>query len=209
MHWRENHCNGTQAGNVCPLRDGSQKKCAPSRSAVSRGRWLLFLPTKDPIMPRHTQLYLHAFFDTMPKEQGQGCSSFLKRLKHTACPPNFLPFPKVWPNQRCVTNILPTLNEQEPTKSQRSLEHSPHCVACVGKMFIKCSYLFGAPPCDSRLTNKTTALREAIRLYTSLLQEKAPHPPCFWHLLAIDHHHLIVREKAAHTVNCTPCQGHV
>ena len=84
-------------------------------------------------------------------------------------------FSKVWPDQHCVTNILPTLNKQEPTKSRRSLEHSPHCVACVGKMFIKCSYLFGAPPCDSRLTNKATALRGAIRLYTLLITGKSAH----------------------------------
>ena len=109
-----------------------------------------------------------------PKSVRQGCSSFLKRLT-----PNFLPFPKVWPDQRCVSNILPTLNEQEPTKSRRSLDHSPHCVACVGKMFIKCSYLFGAPPCDSRLTNKATALRGAIRLYTLLITGKSAPPTLF------------------------------
>ena len=88
-------------------------------------------------------------------------------------------FPKAWPDQRCVSNILPTLNEQEATKSRRSLEHSPHCVACVGKMFIKCSYLFGAPPCNSRLTNKPTALRGAIRLYTLLITGNSAPPTLF------------------------------
>ena len=107
-------------------------------------------------------------------------------------------FPKAWPDQRCVSNILPTLNEQEATKSRRSLNHSPQCVACVGKMFIQCSYLFGAPPCDSRLTNKATALRRAIRLYTLLITGKSAPPTLFWHLLAIDQHGLIVREKVAH-----------